>query len=312
MPNDDPRGERQSRRRQPVDRVRPTYSSTAATPRSRERTRGSSAAPRDATPIRTGSRHWGVETRAESGQAKGSPTSLPGTPRAGVYGDTRCPGRAAAGAARGVTSPSRDLEPRARSLQTNLTPARHGSDHAAHGGFKRSLQRLSGRRAMGTMRQAWDRAARPRFDRRVVRRWRGWSIVSGSGWRSLAGFERGRGCRCGGVGAGWCPLVSRGWRDAVGQLAPRRAGTCRSRSVRRSRCCARPVRGWRDRASLGRSPSTISRELRRNAATRGGRFEYRATAAQWHADRRGRRPKPAKLAMNLQLWRYVQERLRGP
>jgi hypothetical protein len=34
---------------------------------------------------------------------------------------------------------------------------------------------------------------------------------------------------------------------------------------------------------LGRSPSTISRELRRNAATRGGLLEYRATTAQWHA-----------------------------
>jgi IS30 family transposase len=49
---------------------------------------------------------------------------------------------------------------------------------------------------------------------------------------------------------------------------------------------------------LGRSPSTISRELRRNAATRGGRLEYRATTAQWHADRRARRPKTAKLAAN--------------
>lgn len=47
---------------------------------------------------------------------------------------------------------------------------------------------------------------------------------------------------------------------------------------------------------LGRSPSTISRELRRNAATRGGVFEYRATTAQWHADRRAKRPKLAKLA----------------
>ena len=41
---------------------------------------------------------------------------------------------------------------------------------------------------------------------------------------------------------------------------------------------------------LGRSPSTISRELRRNAATRGGNLEYRATTAQWHADRRAKRP----------------------
>ncbi len=31
---------------------------------------------------------------------------------------------------------------------------------------------------------------------------------------------------------------------------------------------------------LGRAPSTISRELRRNAATRGGNLDYRATTAQ--------------------------------
>ena len=32
---------------------------------------------------------------------------------------------------------------------------------------------------------------------------------------------------------------------------------------------------------IGRSPSTVSRELRRNAATRGGKLEYRASVAQW-------------------------------
>jgi IS30 family transposase len=62
---------------------------------------------------------------------------------------------------------------------------------------------------------------------------------------------------------------------------------------------------------LGRSPSTISRELRRNAATRCGGLEYRASTAQWHADRRARRPKPAKLAVNAELRRYVQDRLSG-
>ena len=62
---------------------------------------------------------------------------------------------------------------------------------------------------------------------------------------------------------------------------------------------------------LGRSPSTISRELRRNAATRGGCMEYRATTAQWHADGRARRPKIAKLAANDPLRNYVQDRLAG-
>src|SRR6266852_9849145 len=40
---------------------------------------------------------------------------------------------------------------------------------------------------------------------------------------------------------------------------------------------------------LGRSASTISRELRRNASTRGHARVYRATAAQWHAERRASR-----------------------
>ena len=62
---------------------------------------------------------------------------------------------------------------------------------------------------------------------------------------------------------------------------------------------------------LARSASTISRELRRNAATRSGGFEYRAIAAQWHADRSARRPKPAKLALNAGLRNYVQDRLAG-
>jgi IS30 family transposase len=62
---------------------------------------------------------------------------------------------------------------------------------------------------------------------------------------------------------------------------------------------------------LGRDPATISRELRRNAATRGGRLDYRASTAQWHADRRARRPKVAKLAGNDALRVYVQDRLAG-
>jgi IS30 family transposase len=62
---------------------------------------------------------------------------------------------------------------------------------------------------------------------------------------------------------------------------------------------------------LGRAPSTISRELQRNSALRTGRPEYRASTAQTHADRRARRPKPAKLAVNPELRRYVQDRLAG-
>jgi transposase-like protein len=62
---------------------------------------------------------------------------------------------------------------------------------------------------------------------------------------------------------------------------------------------------------LGRSPSTISRELRRNAATRGGKLDYRASVAQWKAEMMARRPKAAKLAADERLREYVQERLSG-
>jgi IS30 family transposase len=62
---------------------------------------------------------------------------------------------------------------------------------------------------------------------------------------------------------------------------------------------------------LSRSASTISRELRRNAATRSGGLEYRATTAQWHAERSARRPKATKLALNPALRTYVEQRLAG-
>ena len=51
-------------------------------------------------------------------------------------------------------------------------------------------------------------------------------------------------------------------------------------------------------ARLGRSPSTISRELARNADPRGG---YRASSAHARAYDRASRPKPARLATNLVL-----------
>jgi IS30 family transposase len=62
---------------------------------------------------------------------------------------------------------------------------------------------------------------------------------------------------------------------------------------------------------LGRTASTVSRELRRNAATRSGGLDYRASTAQWHAERSARRPKRAKLAINAALRAYVQDRLAG-
>ena len=50
--------------------------------------------------------------------------------------------------------------------------------------------------------------------------------------------------------------------------------------------------------AIGRDPGTISRELRRNAATRGGKLEYRASVAQRKAQEAAKRPKTAKMVTN--------------
>lgn len=63
--------------------------------------------------------------------------------------------------------------------------------------------------------------------------------------------------------------------------------------------------------AIGRDPGTISRELRRNAATRAGKQVYRASVAQWKAQQAAKRPKPAKLATNPQLRAYVEDKLCG-
>ncbi len=62
---------------------------------------------------------------------------------------------------------------------------------------------------------------------------------------------------------------------------------------------------------IGRDGGTISRELRRNAATRCGKQEYRALVAQWKAQQAAKRAKVAKLVTNARLREYVQERLSG-
>lgn len=69
-------------------------------------------------------------------------------------------------------------------------------------------------------------------------------------------------------------------------------------------------RGVREIArTIGRDPGTVSRELRRNAATRGGKPVYRAVVAQWKAQQAAKRPKTAKLVSNERLRGYVQDRL---
>jgi IS30 family transposase len=62
---------------------------------------------------------------------------------------------------------------------------------------------------------------------------------------------------------------------------------------------------------IGRAASTVSRELRRNVATRGGQLQYRASVAQWKAERAARRSKSATLVENDRLRDYVADRLSG-
>jgi len=103
------------------------------------------------------------------------------------------------------------------------------------------------------------------------------------------------------------------WLAAEGGIRPRRGrdlkGRCVTFSEREEIALARA--GGESMRSiarrLGRSPSTISRELSRNADRTGG---YRATTAHALAYVRASRPKPAKLAVNLRLRRQVEEDLR--
>jgi transposase, IS30 family len=102
------------------------------------------------------------------------------------------------------------------------------------------------------------------------------------------------------------------WVASCGGVRPRRGrnlkGRCLSFGEREEIALGRArgdtIRGIARR--LGRSPSTISRELRRNADRDGG---YRATIAHARAHERASRPRPAKLQTKLALRQIVQDDL---
>lgn len=122
------------------------------------------------------------------------------------------------------------------------------------------------------------------------------------------------------------PLLVRAW-DAVTVDTPAAEATSRSVTLRTGRpsgCYlsflerediavlkAQGVGVRQIARSVGRNPSTISRELRRNAATRGGKLEYRALVGQWKSEVLSQRPKAAKLVADERLYQYAQDRLSG-
>jgi transposase, IS30 family len=98
----------------------------------------------------------------------------------------------------------------------------------------------------------------------------------------------------GGIGVSQA-LGTRWFREAGGvspNLAPAVSGRCLSFAERQDIAVWHAQKaGVREIARrLGRAPSTISRELRRNASTRTWRLDYRASLAQWHARAAGPPP----------------------
>jgi len=99
------------------------------------------------------------------------------------------------------------------------------------------------------------------------------------------------------------------WLAAAGGVRPRRGRNLRGRCLtlaQREEIALGRARGDSIRiiaAIIGRSPSTVSRELRRNADRLG---RYRATTAHALAYHRASRPKPAKLLTNLRLRGMVE------
>ncbi len=117
------------------------------------------------------------------------------------------------------------------------------------------------------------------------------------------------------VGVSW-PVATR-WFRRVGGMPPISpdgpTGRCLSFAEREEIALLRAQEsGVREIARrIGRDAGTISRELRRNAATRGGKPLYRALVARWTGQQAAKCPKTAKLAGDDRLREYVQDRLAG-
>lgn len=166
---------------------------------------------------------------------------------------------------------------------------------------------------MGRRQQAADRAVRPKMRSPGHPKFQ--RHVEAAFWAEIA---RGAIPVDASAVAGVAPAVGARWFRKAGGMAPfdihkKPSGRYLCFAEREEIALLRAQgRGVREIARcVGRDPGTISRELRRNAATRGGKIEYRASVAQWKADLAARRPKVAKLVANERLHAYVQSRLAG-
>ncbi|WP_159706959.1 IS30 family transposase [Arthrobacter sp. 18067] len=114
-----------------------------------------------------------------------------------------------------------------------------------------------------------------------------------------------------GASVGWSITTVRRELRSSGGVRPRRGRTLTGRSLSFEE--RELISLWRSKESvreiarrLGQAPSTISRELRRNADKV---FFYRATTAHARAHARAARPKTAKLNSNKPLRKEVEKRL---
>jgi transposase, IS30 family len=127
------------------------------------------------------------------------------------------------------------------------------------------------------------------------------------------GIRSGLGVAEAGRAAGVGPVRSFAWFKQAGGVksnGPRRAGGRYLSVAEREEIAVGLAAGESLRSiagRLGRSPSTVSREVGRNSR---GRRYYRALAAQGQAQWRAARPKTAKLAGNGELRGWVQAKLK--
>ena len=97
--------------------------------------------------------------------------------------------------------------------------------------------------------------------------------------------------------------LAEAWRRRPRRRRPGSLQLCEREEISRGLAAGKTLRDIA--AELGRAPSTISREIRRNQSQRG----YRAHRAEYRAQRRARRPKPCLLERHERLREVVIEKL---